>query len=182
MFQPYPLEQFFENEIQQYIVDECCNTKYSYDEFYEHLWLLQDDCNFIDNLITKFENDELNTMGNCLYMMKQIKQHFECETKIEMNYIICSFVCVIVSNNCSIFYDEYKKIYNFQKLGTNYDTVVDECCICLENKILEETKCKHRFCNNCLFEISKCSMCRKQLVEIFEDYPETSDDDDDDDE
>ena len=43
----------------------------------------------------------------------------------------------------------------------------EQCCICLEEKILMETKCKHKFCNNCITEWTNknnnCPLCRESI-------------------
>ena len=43
----------------------------------------------------------------------------------------------------------------------------EQCCICLEEKTLIETECKHKFCNNCITEWTNknnnCPLCRKSI-------------------
>lgn len=42
------------------------------------------------------------------------------------------------------------------------------CPICFEDKELKETKCKHKFCNECidtwLLMKNSCPLCRKELI------------------
>jgi hypothetical protein len=111
------------------------------------------------------EKEKLDTMENCVYMMKQIKQQFKCEVKFEMNNIVCNFVRYIVSKkNYYILYEEYKRISNGCKCNEKCENSVDECPICYENKNLLETKCKHKFCSECLFNINSCALCRTMLI------------------
>lgn len=46
----------------------------------------------------------------------------------------------------------------------------EQCCICLEEKTLIETKCKHKFCNNCITDWTNkknnCPLCRKSINQM----------------
>ncbi len=39
----------------------------------------------------------------------------------------------------------------------------EECCICYE-KAEHTIKCMHNVCENCLFKINKCPLCRKEII------------------
>jgi hypothetical protein len=41
-----------------------------------------------------------------------------------------------------------------------------ECCVCLEDKICLNLKCKHPLCNNCYSQLVRkiCPLCRENLV------------------
>lgn len=51
-----------------------------------------------------------------------------------------------------------------------FTNIVEDCCICLDNKRMILLKCKHRVCNDCWFNITKeallcnqnpvCPLCR----------------------
>lgn len=57
----------------------------------------------------------------------------------------------------------------FLQLGQHiYTNQVEECCVCFENKNMLILQCKHKFCNDCWFNITKtdlykptpCPLCR----------------------
>jgi hypothetical protein len=178
------IDTAFVEEIELYI-DENINNEYfkSYDDFYDHMWFLQDKPWFVSQCLETLKTEKLETFENFSYMLKTSNEYFDLEElKCDVDYVILSFICYIVSNNGERLYDHYKKSYNVPKLidpksTNNSSFIVDECAICYENKVLETTKCNHTFCNDCLFKIKTCSMCRSKLLEN-----DTDNDDDDDDE
>ena len=45
----------------------------------------------------------------------------------------------------------------------------ENCIICLDNKWLTKTPCKHTICVGCIFRLEKdeCPMCRRTLLDKF---------------
>ena len=45
--------------------------------------------------------------------------------------------------------------------------VKEECCICYQTKYMIETKCKHRYCYDCLMDdvsdVIRCHICRTEI-------------------
>lgn len=173
------LDDLFIRSIKCYI-DDNFEIHMEYDYFFDALWNLQEKTWISNDILTDLKNEKLETFETFSHMLKMINETFDNpENKCDVNWVIISYMCFIVSNNGEDLYDHYKHTYNKQKL-TNDDNEktfeVDDCPICLETKILKITKCNHSFCNDCLFKIDSCSLCRKQLV----DDDDTNNDSDDD--
>jgi hypothetical protein len=47
-----------------------------------------------------------------------------------------------------------------------------ECCVCLDDKYVFTTPCKHLLCVNCLIKIKKleCPYCRKKLEGLSKEF------------
>tara|TARA_B100001758_G_C17870173_1_gene333432 strand:+ start:276 stop:491 length:216 start_codon:yes stop_codon:yes gene_type:complete len=47
-----------------------------------------------------------------------------------------------------------------------------ECCVCLEDKYVFKTPCKHLLCVNCLIKLKKleCPYCRNKLEGLGEEF------------
>ena len=45
--------------------------------------------------------------------------------------------------------------YSVQMEKYRYTIQVEDCCVCLENKIMVILKCNHKVCNDCWYNITK---------------------------
>ena len=52
--------------------------------------------------------------------------------------------------------------------------VGEECCVCLEENIIQKTYCGHSVCNECINKLDKnlCPMCRRDVTIIPEASPD----------
>jgi hypothetical protein len=58
------------------------------------------------------------------------------------------YIVIIINNNIKVF---------------KYNSMHDECPICLMKEVQCFTECGHGFCVSCVSKIKRCAMCRKKL-------------------
>ena len=160
------LNEIFISKINEFIENEYINELYeSYEDFMDNLMGDIQNDNIFLLIRYELEQHNYNTIEYCCEMIKTINDIFGTigDTNFTTTRIICSYLCVIVSENGDVFYEHYKSLINNQKIILTNDVVLDECTICYDEKQLLTTICNHNFCNDCLFKINHCSMCRTLL-------------------
>jgi hypothetical protein len=162
------MEQFntiFMDEIKDYIKNNMLDDVYDYDNFYDVLFEGVCNCNEFQIELDLKKHNYL-TIECVLEMCNLIKSNFGIDDlQLDYTYIMKSYSQFLVSDNGMELYEYYKEECVNQKIDNKIIMELDECSICYEEKLLNTTVCNHKFCDECLFKIKSCAMCRKQLVE-----------------
>ena len=160
------LNEIFISKVNEFIENEFISELYeNYDNFYNNLFRDIQNYNIRILILYELEQHKYNTIEYCCEMIKTINSIFGTIKYDDFNqsYIIDSYSCFIVGENGQEFYEYYKTLINKKKVITTNDVVLDECTICYDKKQLLTTICNHNFCNDCLFKINHCAMCRTLL-------------------
>jgi hypothetical protein len=166
------MEQFntiFMDEIKDYIKNTMLDDVYDYDEFYDVLFEGVCNCNEFQIELDLKKHNYL-TIECVLEMCNLIKSNFGIDDlQLDYTYIMGSYSQFLVSDNGEDLYEYYKDECVNKKIDDEIIMDIDECPICYQDTYLLTTKCKHKFCDKCLFKINNCAICRTPLVENIND-------------